>query len=184
MTSKKVFAILAIGVVVVLVAVVLWRLPGREPSPKSLLKTALNAADSPQRVHAAVELTQMLADRERTLPYVRQLATETKDPEVLAIGVRGLAWALDGDSVPIYLTAMEHEDSKVREAGVLAMKTIGGGTLGDGIFGPIGKKLTFAPGDPPESRRAVVKELRALYELRLADEAEYKAMEAAFRSGK
>ncbi|MEI6537231.1 MAG: HEAT repeat domain-containing protein, partial [Verrucomicrobiaceae bacterium] len=138
----------------------------------------------PQRVHAAVELTQMLADRERTLPYVRQLATETKDPEVLAIGVRGLAWALDGDSVPIYLTAMEHEDSKVREAGVLAMKTIGGGTLGDGIFGPIGKKLTFAPGDPPESRRAVVKELRALYELRLADEAEYKAMEAAFRSGK
>jgi len=44
MSTRKVFAILSIAVVV-LVAVILWRSPEREPSPESLVKSALTARD-------------------------------------------------------------------------------------------------------------------------------------------
>lgn len=178
MTSKKVFAILAIGVVVVLVAVVLWRLPGREPSPESLVKSALTARDSSERVHATLVLSQRRADGDGAMAAyasrfgrtsnpnwalvpgfiiaMRKIADESKDPEVIAIAIQTLDNVSDLEGLPRYFAALENESPKVRELGWLAIKR---------HFPYLAGGLVFSPNAPLETRTAVVGELKKRLEV-------------------
>jgi len=178
MSTKKVFAILAIGVVVVLGAVVLWLSPEREPSPESLVKSALTARDSSERVHATLALSQRRADGDGAMAAyassfgrtsspdsglvpgfviaMRKIADESKDPEVIAIAIQTLDNVSDLEGLPRYFAALENESPKVRELGWLAIK---------GHFPYLAGGLVFSPNAPLESRTAVVGELKKRLEV-------------------
>jgi len=149
---KRPLAILAICVVVLIGAIVWGWLPDREPSMESLVNAALTAGDSAQRVRAVLALGQMRADGGGAMaPYMRKVADESKDPEVMAIAILTLDNVSDPEGLPRYFAALENESPKVRERGWLAIKR---------NAPPLAEGFTFSPNALPATRAAVVIKLR------------------------
>jgi len=157
MSMKRRLTILVICLIVFLGAAVWWSLPEGEPSPESLVKSALTAGDSAERVRAALALSQMRADGGGAMaPYMRRVADESKDPEVIAIAIFTLDNMSDLEGLPRYFAAMENESPKVRELGWLAIKR---------HFPYLAEGSVFSPNAPLETRTAVVGELQKRLEV-------------------
>lgn len=141
-----------LGMVAVVLAVALlayygWEFLSRPhiESPKELAQTALNADTAATRELAAVGLSQF------GQPAREQLVSvfgASKQPEVRAACVHGLAQQWDYDSMPLLLDALDDEALSVREQ------------AGQAVQRMLRINYEFCAGDPPEKRQAVVKRLR------------------------
>jgi hypothetical protein len=137
---------------VVLLGYWLWGRMDRPASPESLAALALSAGTTDGRLAAAVELTMLKSPA--ALVQLRRLATECDDPKVKAAALGGLADHRDGESSPLFLTAMASSDQAVRQTGFLgAQKILGFET----------EKFDFRANDPPEKRDAVLKMMQEQY---------------------
>jgi len=153
-----------LGIVVVLAVGIYFlflRTPP-EPSPESLLESALTVGDPKERLRAAIELSHRQTDLDRVRPLMRRLADESKDPELIAVALGLLARYADTESMPRFIEAMAHEDARVRAKGAEGMKALGGGSIGVGLGLQMNQALRFSATDPPETRQAVVRKLREL----------------------
>jgi hypothetical protein len=143
----KVLGILA-GVLAIAVAGVYgWRFlfAERPTTPAGLAQAALHAGSAEERELAAVELTQL---GKPAREYIVQVLAESKQPEVRAACIRGLAdqWAYR--QMGMLLDALEDESSLVRAQ------------AGDAVQLLLKVEYRFNANAPPEQRQEMVKKFR------------------------
>jgi len=154
----------ALGVLVLIaVGYVSWEFLGGPASPATLEARALSAAKVEDRAVAATELT--MRNNKETFPFLRRVATQSRDPEVLSVALIGLANNANMSDLPLYLGYLEHADQNVRDA------------AGYGLFKffgqPLPGGLVYRANDPPEQRAAVKQQLE---EMRAVAKASIKEM--------
>ena len=124
-----------------------WRLlsADRPPAPGELARAAIRADSAEEREQAAVHLAQL---GKPAREYVVQVLAESKQPEVRAACIRGLAdqWAYR--QMAVLLDALEDESLLVRAQAGEAVQLL------------LKVEYGFNAHDPPEQRREVVKQLR------------------------
>jgi hypothetical protein len=143
----KPLGILAAVLAIAVAGVYGWRLLSAERplTPETLAQAALQAASAEERELAAVQLLQF---GKPAREHIVRVFTESKEPEVRAACLLGLAdqWAYR--QMPLMLDALEDESALVRaqagEAVQLLLKVDYG----------------FNAADPPERRQKVLKQLR------------------------
>lgn len=124
------------------------------PSPEYFAKRALTAASAEERLEAATEL---FATRDvATLPLLRQLAKESKDPEIRASALSNLSGRNDGASQDLFLDGLLDIDKKVRAAALAAIRR----------QIPISDdELEYRVDDPPNVSDAAVRKMKQKYTL-------------------
>ena len=141
-----------LGMVAVVLAVALlayygWEFLSRPrlKSPEELAQVALNADTAATRELAAVRLSQF---DEPAREQLLSVFGASKQPEVRAACIRGLAQQWSYGSMPLLLDALDDEALSVREQ------------AGQAVQRMLRINYEFRAGDPPEKRQAVVKRLR------------------------
>lgn len=147
--------LLCIAGVLLLVAVVFygwrWLSSPSKPSAEKLAGVALSGAPE-ERQEAALML---IALDDTALPLMRRVLQQSKAPEVRAAMIQGLIQQYDYGSMPAILDALDDESLLVRTRAAPAVLNLL-------CFG-----VSYAPNDPPEKRREVVKACRQRWETML-----------------
>jgi hypothetical protein len=105
---------------------------GGPEGPKALAAKALTDGDLKERLNAMAALT-MYNDRDVALPALRQVAKQTKDPEVSVAALYRLMALNDRDSLPMVFTALDHESKDVREKAHAMLRDYYGGALPENL---------------------------------------------------
>jgi hypothetical protein len=137
------------GILFLVAVIVYWPRGSGGVDPQALARQALEGATPQAREAAAVKLA-ALGERAHDL-QVRVL-NESRDPNVRAAMIQGLAAQWEYGSMPAFLDAMNDESPLVR------------GRAGAAVQRMLGADFGFQYDDPPEKRKALIAGLRKEWE--------------------
>jgi len=152
--EKRSTQVAVLGVaVLVLAAILCWRLFSREPTPRTpeeLVQIALSGASEDEREEAALELAR---HSDQPLVELRRVFDETDSRRVQAVAMHGLGRVRDWESIPKLIELMESDSEFLRGRAASAVNQIAREDFG------------FRANDPEKKRIQAIKRIEEKWPL-------------------